>query len=124
MKLPFRAKVFIGLLVVFCLASLVYAVYTVSPPTADQLAIASVFVILAILSEIYATWIPPYKLEISGSMAICLAALFMLGPSLGVLLIFVSSLLSEALLRWDQLREGYGGFIAAILFNTSQLTVQ
>ena len=123
MKLPFRAKVFIGLLVVFCFASLVYAVYTVSPPTADQLAIASVFVILAILSEIYATWIPPYKWEISGSMAICLAALFMLGPSLGVLLVFVSSLLSEVFLRWDQLRQGYGKFIAATLFNTSQLTV-
>ena len=56
-------------------------------------------------------------------MAIYLASLFTLGPSLSVFLVLVSTFLSELLLRWDRLREGWQNFVTPIVFNISQFSV-
>ncbi|MBE0636502.1 HD-GYP domain-containing protein, partial [Candidatus Bipolaricaulota bacterium] len=89
----------------------------------DQISIFCVFVILAVLAEVYATWIPTYNWEISSSIAIYLATVFILGVNLAVLLVFLSSLLSEMFLRWRSEDESAASGLLAITFNVSQLVV-
>ncbi|MCD6135864.1 HD domain-containing protein [Candidatus Bipolaricaulota bacterium] len=123
MNLPTRAKVFIVFLSAFCLLALIYSGINLTPPTKAQIAILAVFLILAILSEAYATWIPFYRSEISSSVAIYLAGLFILGPFLGVYLVFVSSLASELLLRWKEKETGMWNAVVPLSFNVSQLVL-
>jgi len=124
MNLPVRARLFVFLLSAVCIMALGYAGVTAVAPTSAQLAVLSIFLVLGILAEVYATWIPFYGSEISSSVAIYLAGLFILGPSMGVFLIFVSSLISEILLRWNRKEEkGHLGVIILVAFNVSQMVV-
>jgi hypothetical protein len=122
MKLPLGAKVFIFALLALCIASLGYAAVAISTVSTEDLMLLVFFFVLAILVDIYATWIPAYKWEISSCIALKLAALFILGLPLSIFLTFASSLISESILRW-----GHTGnrriFFLPVLFNTSQLVV-
>lgn len=123
MRLPFRALGLVCLLTVAAVLSLVYASLTIKPPAAGDLSLLGVLAILAVLAEVYATWIPAYRWEISSSIAIYLAALFILGPSLAIILVFVSSLVSELLLRTGSRRSHWLDAAIPIAFNVSQLVV-
>ena len=123
MNLSVRARLFVVFLSILCVLALVYAGLTTISPTNAQIALFGIFVILGILSEVYATWIPSYRWEISSGIAINLAGLFILGPALGIFLVFLSSLVSEILLRWRQKETGMWGAVVPITFNISQLVV-
>ena len=65
-----------------------------------------------------------YKWEISSSIAINLAALFILGPHLAIIEVFLSSLLSELFLRLNSDQSnGRASKLIQIAFNVSQLVV-
>jgi len=81
------------------------------------------FLVLGFLSEIYAIWIPAYGSEVSSSMAIYMAVLFILGPSLTVAMVCVTTLASEVLMRWEYLRANPGRFAYILSFNISQLVL-
>ena len=123
MTLPRRATAFVVLLAITCLACVAYAVCELPYPGMDEFAIFTIFILLSVLSEVYATWIPAYRWAISSSIAICLAALFILGPHLAVLFVFFSSLLSELFLRWNTDAEHRIAGLVPIVFNVSQLVV-
>jgi HD-GYP domain-containing protein (c-di-GMP phosphodiesterase class II) len=123
MRIPYRAALVVFLLGLAASASLGYAVTQASFAGADEIALFAIFVILALLAEIYATWVPTYKWEISSSIAICLAALFILGPHLAVILVFVSSLFSELFLRWNAHPGDRRASVIPIAFNVSQLII-
>ncbi len=124
MKLPYRATVFLLLLGLAALAALGFAATHVSFTGIDEIVLFAIFVVLALLAEIYATRVPAYKWEISSSVAIYLATLFILGPYLAVVLVFICSLLSELFLRWNSRpSERKQGFIPIASFNVSQLVV-
>lgn len=123
MNLPIRARVLILLLSISCVVALVYAGLETISPTGAQIALFAIFLVLGILSEAYATWIPFYRSEISSGIAINLAGLFILGPALGVFLVFISSLASEVLLRWREKEGGIWDAVTPIAFNVSQLVV-
>ncbi len=113
---------YVGVLSLLALASLGYAATDTSFAGAGTLSLFIAFVILAVLAEVYATWVPAYKWEISSSIAICLASVFIFGPNLAVILVFISSLLSELLLRANTDKKGSSGAIQ-IAFNVSQLVI-
>jgi hypothetical protein len=123
MRLPFRAASFILVLAFLGLASLGLAVARSSFAGVDEIVLFLIFVILALLAELYATRVPAYGWEISSSVAIYLAALFILGPYLTVLLVAVSSLLSEVFMRWYAQPGERRTSVIAITFNVSQLVV-
>lgn len=123
MNLPVKARLFIFILFSLCVLVLIHAGCTSIAPTNTQVALFVIFLLLGILSEVYATWIPFYRWEISSSIAIYVAGLFILGPSLGVFLVFLSSLISEILLRWRQAEKGLPRIIIPIGFNVSQFVV-
>ena len=123
MRLPFRAASFLLLLAFLALASLGIAVARSSFSGADEIVLFSVFIILAVLAEVYATRVPAYGWEISSSVAIYLAAIFILGPYLAVIMVFVSSLLSELFLRWNAQPGSRRTSLVPIVFNVSQLVV-
>lgn len=117
------AYIYVAVLSCLALASLGYAVAKSALPSADMLFLFVAFVILAVLAEVYATWVPAYNWEISSSIAICLASVFILGPTLAVIAVFISSLLSELFLRLNSDdSNGTTGFVP-IAFNVSQLVV-
>ncbi len=123
MKLPVRVTLYIGFLVLLAATALGFAVARSSFSGVDEVALFAIFIILAVLAEVYATRVPAFGWEISSSIAICLAALFILGPYLAVILVAASSILSEMLMRW---RAGAGErrtSTIAITFNVSQLIV-
>lgn len=123
MRRPGVAYTFVVFLSLLALASLGYSISQCSFPTTDTLTIFVVFVVLAVFAEVYATWVPAYNWEISSSIAICLASVFILGPDLAVISVFLSSLLSELLLRpSSDDSTGITGFIP-IAFNVSQLVL-
>jgi len=123
MRLPLRVTLYIGVLAVLAVASLGFAVARSSFSGADEIALFSSFIILAVLAEVYATRVPAYGWEISSSIAICLAALFILGPYLAVIVVAASSLLSEMLMRWKAAPRERRTSAIAITFNVSQLVV-
>jgi HD-GYP domain-containing protein (c-di-GMP phosphodiesterase class II) len=122
-KFPLRTAIFVSFLAVLCLVCVGYAVVAFPSPTIPQLFLFGIFIVVAVLAEIYATRVPAYKWEISSSLAVCLAALFVFGASLGILLVLISSLISETVLRKDKLREGVAVFLIPTTFNISQLVV-
>jgi hypothetical protein len=83
----------------------------------------ALFLVLGFLSEIYAVWIPAYGSEVSSSMAIYMASLFILGPSLTVAMVFVTTLGSEILMRWEHIKTDPRRFAYVLTFNISQLVV-
>ena len=123
MKVPARAALYVIALAVVALASIVYSASHASFPGIEGISLFASFVILAVLAEVYATWIPTYNWEISSSIAIYLAAVFILGTNLAVLLVFLASLLSEMFLRWRSDDEDSMSGILPITFNVSQLGV-
>ncbi len=124
MNLPIKARLFVVLLVLLSSLALVHAGFTITAPTSGQLALFGIFVVLGILSEVYATWIPAYGWEISSSIAINVAGLFMLGPALSIYLVFLSSLISELMLRWGRKDEkGQLGVVILVAFNVSQMVL-
>ena len=123
MNLPWRAKVFVFSLITLSLVSLIYAGFALSAPTTSQLALFSIFILLAVLSGIYATRIPLYRWEISSSITIYLASIFILGLPFTVLLVFIASLSSELFLRRARFKKGWSNFIIPVSFNISQLVI-
>jgi HD-GYP domain-containing protein (c-di-GMP phosphodiesterase class II) len=120
MKVPISAALYVFIFAFAAVVSIGISVTLCDAPTVEQISLFSVFVVLAVLAEVYATWIPTYKWEISSSIAIYLAALFILGPHLAVLLVFLASLLSEGFLRWKIGEERQSSSLLAIIFNVSQ----
>jgi putative nucleotidyltransferase with HDIG domain len=123
MRLPFRAALLLVVVSLAAGAALGYSFSTLGVPSAQQFTIFGLFLVLAVLAEVYATWIPAYKWEISSSIAVYLAALFILGPNLAVPLVLVSSVVSELLLRTGTRGRGWIDAAAPITFNVSQLVV-
>ncbi len=123
MRLPNRAVLFVFLLGVLAVASLGIAIAQASFVGIEESVLFTIFVILALLAELYATWVPSYKWEISSSIAIYLAGLFILGPHLAVLLVLIASLLSELMLRWNARPSERKASVIPILFNVGQLVV-
>ena len=124
MNLPIKGRLFVVLLAVLCILALVYAGFMTIAPTSVQIALFAIFLILGILSEVYATWIPSYGWEISSGIAINVAGLFILGPALSIFLVLLSSLVSEIMLRWGRKEEkGRLGVIILVAFNVSQMVV-
>ncbi len=120
MRLPFRAIVLVALLSLFAFGSLVWSAAHARQPSAEDILLCCAFAVLAVLAEVSATWIPAYKWEISSSIAIYLAGLFILGPDLALIVVCASSLVSELLLRWGNRRERLTKALAPIAFNVSQ----
>jgi len=116
------AYTYVAALALLALACLGYAVAHGSFVGAGRLSLFATFVVLAVLAEVYATWVPAYKWEISSSIAICLASVFIFGPNLAVISVFFSSLLSELFLRLNSDKKGSSGVIQ-IAFNVSQLVI-
>ncbi len=123
MRVPLRGVIYVLLLSCLGAASVAYAATQAAFPTSKEIVLFVIFTITAIFSEIYATWVPAYKWDISSAIAICLAALFTLGPDLAVLLVFVSSLVSEILLRSGQGKKQRPMVLIQIAFNVSQLVI-
>ena len=120
MRLPFRAAVLVVILSLFALAALGWSLAQARHPSAEDLLVSCAFAVLAILAEVSATWIPAYKWEISSSIAIYLAGLFILGPDLALIVVCGSSLVSELFLRWGSRRDSLSKALAPIAFNVSQ----
>jgi HD-GYP domain-containing protein (c-di-GMP phosphodiesterase class II) len=116
-------RVYVALVVVSAIAltAIVFTSWTM--PDSPQILLFFVFAVLAGLSELYATRIPAYRMELSSSIAICLAALFIFGLPLSILLVLVTSTFSELFLRWDRRKEGWQSFIIPVAFNVAQLII-
>ena len=114
---------YVFLLAILAFLAVGHAAATVAAPGTSDLALLALFVVLAVFSEVYATWIPAYKWEISSSIAICLAALFIFGPGIATLFVLLSSLISELLLRWGAIKANWRSTLSPIVFNVSQLIV-
>ncbi len=126
MKLPVSGRVYIYGLCLLALAAIGYYSRELAVTSVEQIISFVLFIIIGLLAEIYATWIPIYGIEMSGSLAIYLASLFILGPSLTVFVALLSTLASEIIMRWDQwdhLKRSAGTFIHAVSFNVAQWVV-
>jgi hypothetical protein len=118
-----RVTLFVVIISITCLLVIGQAAFSPISITTPGIAILALFLVLGVVSEAYATWIPFYRSEISSSIAINIAAIFILGPGLGIFLVLVSSLASELLLRWKQRENGILDAILPITFNVSQLVI-
>ena len=126
MKLPVSGRVYIYGLCLLAVVVIGYYARELAFTSVEQIVTFVLFVIIAFLAEIYATWIPVYGIEMSGSLAIYLASLFILGPSLTVFVALLSTLASETMMRWDnwnRLTRSAGTFIHAVSFNVAQWVV-
>ena len=123
MNLSTKARVYVIFLGLLALAASAYYVRDIAFLKASQALAFVVFLVLGFLSEVYAVWIPAYGFEVSSSIAIYMASLFILGPSGAVLLVFLSTLAPELLMRWDHLKSNPGRFAYVLIFNVSQLVV-
>ena len=118
-----RISLYVAVLVLLASGSLGYAISQCRFEGIDSLTLFFCFVVLAVLAEIYATWIPSFNWEISSSIAICLAGLFILGPYWAVLQVLLSSLVAELFLRWNSEGGKQRTALLPIAFNVSQLVV-
>lgn len=123
MKRPVSPHVYVVVLALLAVASLGWAITEVSFAGTERVALFAVFVILAVLAEVYATWVPAYNWEISSSIAVYLASLFILGPELAVFSVFLACSFSELLLRPSSEQDPLSERIAPVVFNVSQLVV-
>jgi HD-GYP domain-containing protein (c-di-GMP phosphodiesterase class II) len=121
MRLPLRAAVLVALLALVAVCSLGWGFAHLPLPSAEDLILCVVFAILGVLAEVYATWIPSYRWEISSSIAIYLAGLFILGPNLAIPLVFFASIVSESLLRWGTRRAEWSATLIPVAFNVAQV---
>ena len=123
MNLSARVRVCIYGLGFLALAAIVFYAQGLLFTSSAQIIAFILFVILSFLSEVYATWIPLYGGEISSSLAIYLASLFIVGPALTVFVVLLVTLASEVLMRWDHLKRSPGMFVHAVSFNVAQLVL-
>lgn len=123
MSLPIRARVYVILLGLLALSAVAYFARGLEVPTTDQLLAFFLFLVLGFLSEIYAVWIPAYGGEVSSSIAIYMASLFILGPALAVVLVLATTLASELMMRWEQLKASPARYSFVLAFNVSQLVM-
>ena len=114
---------YVALLMFLALIALGYAVAQSTLPSIETLFLFVSFVILAVLAEVYATYVPAYNWEISSSISICLASVFILGPHLAVITVFLTSLISELLLRLSSDESDENTGLVPISFNVSQLVI-
>jgi len=121
--LPAKARVYIYCLALLAVAATVYYVQDFSLTSLKQIVAVVLFALIGFLSEVYATWIPSYGGEVSSSIAIYTASLFILGPAYAVLVVLVATLGSEILMRWDHLKNAPVVFAHAVTFNVSQWIV-
>jgi len=125
-KLSVSGRVYIYGLCLLALAAIGYYSRDLAFTSVEQIMSFVLFIIIGFFAEVYATWIPIYGIEISGSLAIYLASLFILGPSLTVFVTLLSTLGSEIIMRWDRwehLRRSAGTFIHAVSFNVAQWVI-
>jgi len=122
-RLPTRARVYVVFLGLLALAFVAFYVRDIAFLSSGQILAFALFLVLGFLSEIYAVWIPAYGFEVSSSIAICMASLFILGPSLAVVMVLLMSTVSELMMRWEHLRSAPGRFVYIVIFNVSQLVV-
>ena len=123
MSLSAKARVYIYSLDLLALAAVGYYFRDLAFTSVAQIVSFILFMTLGFLSEIYATWIPVYGIEMSGSVALYLASLFILGPSLTVGVVLISALASEVLMRWSYLKEQPARFFHTVSFNIAQWVV-
>ena len=123
MDLPTKARIYIYGLCLLALAAIGYYSRDLAFTSVEQIISFVLFIALGFLSEIYATWIPVYGIEMSGSVAIYLASLFIIGPALTVLVVLLATLASEVLMRWDHLKHSSTTFVHAVSFNVAQWIV-
>jgi len=122
-KLPTKTRAYVLLVGLLALALVAYFVRGIGVPSTSQVVAIVLFLVLGFLSEVYAVWIPAYGFEVSSSIAVCMASLFILGPALAIVMVLVMSVLSEVMMRWDQLRSAPRRFTYIVGFNVSQLVV-
>jgi len=113
----------IGATVAAALGCASIALRTWSTPSPQQLALFVVFLTLAGLAELYATRIPVLRMELSSSIAIYLASLFVFGLPLAVTLVLMSGAVSEIFLRRKLRVVGLWSYVAPVAFNVSQLVL-
>ncbi len=123
MNLPVKARVYIYGLSLLTLSAIGYYSRDLAFTSVAQIVSFVLFIALGFLSEVYATWIPVFGGEISSSLAIYLASLFILGPALTVFVVLAVTLSSEILMRWDHLKHSQNTFIHAVSFNVAQWVV-
>ena len=123
MSLPTKARIYIYSLGLLALAAIGYYSCGLAFTSVAQIVSFVLFITLGFLSEVYATWIPVFGGEISSSLAIYLASLFILGPSLTVVIVLFAPLASEVLMRWAYLKEQPARFFHTVSFNVAQLVV-
>ena len=123
MNLSIKARVYVIFLGLMALAAIAFFARDLTFPSTSQILAFVLFLVLGFLSEVYAVWIPAYGCEVSSSIAICMASLFILGPSLAVLMVLLMSLASELMMRWEHLKSTPGRFAYITIFNVSQLVV-
>jgi hypothetical protein len=121
--LPIRARAYVVFLGLLALAFIAYSARTITFLSSSQVLAFFLFLVLGFLSEIYAVWIPAYGFEVSSSIAIYMASLFIIGPAGAVLLVFLSTLVPEVMMRWDYLKSNPGRFLYVLIFNVGQLVV-
>ncbi|HDS29331.1 MAG TPA: HD-GYP domain-containing protein, partial [Candidatus Acetothermia bacterium] len=123
MKRPVSPHVYVIVLALAAVVSLGWAISGASFVGTDRVALFVLFSVLAVLAEVYATWVPAYNWEISSSIAVYLASLFILGPELAIISVFLACSLSELLLRPSSESDPLSERMAPIVFNVSQLVV-
>jgi len=122
-SLPVKVRIYIYSLGLLALAAIGYYSRDLAFTSVAQIVSFVLFIALGFLSEVYATWIPVFGGEISSSLAIYLASLFILGPALTVFVVLAVTLSSEILMRWDHLKHSQNTFIHAVSFNVAQWVV-
>ncbi|HUT86836.1 MAG TPA: HD-GYP domain-containing protein [Candidatus Heimdallarchaeota archaeon] len=123
MDLSAKARIYICFVVLVALAAVAYYTRFLAFVSLEQIAAFVLFILLGFLSEVYAIWIPLYGTEMSSSIAIYSASLFILGPAHAVLVVLAATLGSEILMRWDHLKNAPTKFAYAVTFNVSQWVV-
>ncbi|MGD9676187.1 MAG: HD-GYP domain-containing protein [Candidatus Bipolaricaulia bacterium] len=123
MSLPRQTRLYIAVVSLLALAAIAFYSRDFQFLSVQRGLAFALFLVLGFLSEVYAVWIPAYGSEVSSSMATCMASLFILGPTLTLAMVFVTTLGSEVLMRWDSLKSNPSRSFHVILFNVSQLVV-
>lgn len=123
MNLPTKARIYIIFVGLLALASMAFYMRDLAFLSTGQVFAFILFLVLGFLSEIYAVWIPAYGFEVSSSIAIYMASLFILGPPLAVLMVFLTTLVPEVMMRWEHVKSDPRRFAYVLSFNVSQLVV-
>lgn len=120
MRLPLRAKIYIGLVSVPAL--FIIAHFSSQLPQLWDIGFLQafiVFTVLVFLTEVYEVELT-YKRMISTGIAVCLATLILGGAPLAIAVTLMGTLTAEIVLRWGRLSEGLMSFFWRISFNTGQ----